>query len=169
MAPPTTALAKSPSRRFARAADRRAAGIAILATLVAGCGSTTPTQSRVTLRPAPGPSAAPSPDSATGEVSLDQRGDRITGTVRVSGLQPDSRHAWSIQGPQGGCAPIDQPANTAVLLRDLVADGQGVVSMRLDVIAHVQVLARGYDIAIYAGASPPIGAGAVNMLLCGDI
>ena len=88
----------------------------------------------------------------------------------VSGLQPGSHHAWSIQGPLGGCAAIDQPANTAVLLRDLVADRHGFASMRLDVIVHVQVLARGYDIAVYSGSSPPMGAVTSNspMLLCGD-
>jgi hypothetical protein len=123
------------------------------------------------LRPALASGSVPSSASASGEASLGQRGDRITGTVWVSGLQPGSRHAWGIQGPLGGCAPIDQPANTALLFRDLVADRQGVASMRLDAIVHEQVLTRGYDIAVYAGSSPPIGAMTKNstMVLCGDM
>ncbi len=89
----------------------------------------------------------------------------------VSGLQPGSRYAWNIQGPLGGCAPINQPANTALQFRDLVADPQGVASMHFDVVVHEQILARGYDIAVFSRPSPPIGAVTRNspMLLCGNI
>jgi hypothetical protein len=109
--------------------------------------------------------------AGAGEASVAQHGDRISGSVSVSGLAAGSRHALSIQGPFGGCAPIDQPANTAVLLHDLVANRRGVASLRFDAIAHEQVLARGYDIAVYQDPHAPISAVAKSdpMVLCGDI
>jgi len=125
------------------------------------------------LHPAAGSTAAAAAASEGGQVSLRQQGDRITGALQVTGLTPDSRHAWSIQGPAGGCAPSQQPANIALLFRDLVADGRGAASMRIDVIVHEPVLAHGYDVAVYRGPMPPqtmITALPSNpLLLCGDI
>ncbi len=138
---------------------------------LAACGSTAATHSTVALRAAPGTNLAARASPVAGEASVGQQGDRITGSVWVGGLVPGSRHAVSIQGPLGGCAPIDQPANLAVLLHDLVANRRGVASLRFDAIAHEQVLAKGYDIAVYADPYPPINAVAKSdpMLLCGDI
>lgn len=143
----------------------------VLTVMLAGCGSTGARDSRVALRPLPGASVAAGMGHATGSVTVGQQGDRVSGSVVVGGLVPGSRHAWVIQGPLGGCAPIDQPANLAVLLHDIVADRQGVASARFAAIAHEQVVSRGYDVAVYLGAAPPITPLMKGdpMVLCGDL
>ena len=152
-------------------AARLAVAGLLLALTLAACGSTGASDSQVALRPFPGVSAAAGMAHATGEVTVGQHGDQISGSVQVGGLVPGSRHAWVIQGPLGGCAPIDQPANLAVLLHDFVANGQGSATMGFAAIAHEQVVSRGYDVAVYLQPKAPITPLMKSdpMVLCGDL
>lgn len=126
-------------------------------------------QSTVVLSAPPGSHTADLP--ASGRASLRQLGDRVTGSVFILGLAPDSRHAWAIQGPFGGCAPIDQPANTTLVLHDLAANSAGAVAVQLDAMVHAPLASGGYDIAVYADPQQPLTVAqhSNRMLLCGDI
>jgi hypothetical protein len=155
--------------RRLRARGPAAAGAALASLALVACGMATPVASHVTLSPAPGSGAVGR--SVAGEASLRQFGERISGSLRVSGLAPRSRHGLSIQGPFGGCAPIDQPANMALRLQDLVANGNGIATVRFDHVVHERLITAGYDIAVYGGPGVPVNlsSGSDPMLLCGDI
>ena len=153
---------------------RPIATLALLGAVAVGlsaCASDTAVQSTVALSHPPGVRAVAGEASASGEASLRQLGDRVTGSVSVRGLLPGSRHAWSIQGPFGGCAPIDQPANTTLVLHDLQANGEGVAATRLNVAVHAPLASGGYDIAVFSGPQPPrtVAQKSNPMVLCGDI
>jgi hypothetical protein len=126
------------------------------------------------------------PSHAHGSARLTQRGDRLSGTVEISGLAPNSRHAEHLHGPDGACSPSSKMTpNMAVVLPDLVADGSGKAVTRFHFTVHEQVVAPGYFIMVHAKPTPPSQRGQIGSapaspafmqalssdpgILCGDV
>lgn len=96
------------------------------------------------------------PTSAHGVADLTQSGDRLTGTVRVWGLEPGSRHAEHLHGPDGACAPSSKMTpNMAVVLPDLEANAKGTAVAKIDLTVHQEVLGSGYFIMVHEKPTPP--------------
>ena len=164
---------------------RPAAALALAATaaalLVAGCGgsSDSPTTASVSLKPVeamegmqgmskqemesmPGmqPTKGPTgmlmvPSDAHGTARLEQKGDKLTGTIAVAGLEPNSRHAEHLHGPDGSCKPSEMVTNMAVVLPDLVATSKGEATAKVDFTVHQQVVEPGYFIMVHEEPTPP--------------
>jgi hypothetical protein len=183
--------------------------IAATALLVAGCGgsSGSPKSASVTLKPVEAMSSMPgmkegesmagmktekgptgmlmAPSSAHGKASLRQEGDRLTGTVNVSGLEPNSRHAEHLHGPDGSCEPKKMVTNMAVVLPDLVADSKGEATAKFDFTVHQQVVGPGFFIMVHQRPTPAAERGQIGTapaspafmqalstdpgILCGDV
>lgn len=123
--------------------------------------------------------------SAEGQAELQQKGDKLTGTITVSGLEPGSDHAEHLHGPDGTCEPKKMVSNMAVVLPDLKADAKGVASTSFEFTVHQQVVEPGYFIMVHAEGTPAaerdqIGAAPASPafmqalsknpgILCGDV
>jgi hypothetical protein len=123
--------------------------------------------------------------SAEGHASLEQDGDKLTGTITVSGLEPGSDHAEHLHGPDGTCEPKKMVSNMAVVLPDLKADAKGVATTSFEFTVHQQVVEPGYFIMVHAEGTPAaernqIGAAPASPafmqalsknpgILCGDV
>lgn len=189
-----------------------AAAVALVALAVAGCGGSSSSSSSagVTLKalePATmkGMSAsemeatdkedsessqaeggmAMAPTNAHGTAELEQKGDKLTGTITVSGLEPNSDHAEHLHGPDGSCEPKKMVGNMAVVLPDLEANSKGEATAKVDFTVHQQVVEPGYFIMVHEEPTPPserdqIGAAPASPafmqalsknpgILCGDV
>jgi hypothetical protein len=157
-----------------------AAAAALAAFAVAGCGgsSDSTTSASVTLNPVEPmssmkgmsqkemesmpemePTEAPTgmlmaPSDAHGTAELEQKGDKLTGTITVSGLAPGSRHAEHLHGPDGSCEPKKMVPNMAVVLPDLEADSKGEATAKVDFTVHQQVVEPGYFIMVHEQPTP---------------
>jgi CHRD domain len=125
------------------------------------------------------------PSNAEGHASLEQKGDKLTGTITVSGLEPDSDHAEHLHGPDGTCEPKKMVSNMAVVLPDLKANSKGVATTHFEFTVHQQVVEPGYFIMVHAEGTPAaernqIGAAPASPafmqalsknpgILCGDV
>jgi CHRD domain len=123
--------------------------------------------------------------SAEGHASLEQDGDKLTGTITVSGLEPNSDHAEHLHGPDGTCEPKKMVSNMAVVLPDLKANAKGVASTSFEFTVHQQVVEPGYFIMVHEEGTPAaernqIGAAPASPafmqalsknpgILCGDV
>jgi hypothetical protein len=123
--------------------------------------------------------------NAEGHASLEQKGDKLTGTITVSGLEPGSDHAEHLHGPDGTCEPKKMVSNMAVVLPDLKADAKGVATTSFEFTVHQQVVEPGYFIMVHAEGTPAaernqIGAAPASPafmqalsknpgILCGDV
>ncbi len=123
--------------------------------------------------------------SADGHAELEQKGDKLSGTITVSGLEPNSDHAEHLHGPDGTCEPKKMVSNMAVVLPDLKADAKGVASTSFEFTVHQQVVEPGYFIMVHAEGTPAaerdqIGAAPASPafmqalsknpgILCGDV
>jgi hypothetical protein len=189
-----------------------AAAAALVALAVAGCGgsSSSSTAASVSLKPVeameasmngmaksemesmPGmePTEGPTgmlmaPSSAHGSATLEQKGDKLTGTITVAGLEPGSDHAEHLHGPDGSCEPKKMVSNMAVVLPDLKANAKGVATAKVDFTVHQQVVEPGYFIMVHEEPTPAaerdqIGAAPASPafmqalsknpgILCGDV
>ncbi|HVW48390.1 MAG TPA: hypothetical protein VHA76_15145 [Solirubrobacterales bacterium] len=189
-----------------------AAAAATAAVAIAGCGgsSSSSTAASVTLKPIeamnasmegmskkemesmPGmePTEGPTgmlmaPSSAHGSAELEQDGDKLTGTITVTGLEPNSDHAEHLHGPDGSCEPKKMVSNMAVVLPDLKANAKGEATAKVDFTVHQQVVEPGYFIMVHEEPTPPaerdqIGAAPASPafmqalsknpgILCGDV
>ena len=125
------------------------------------------------------------PSNAHGSAELEQKGDKLTGTITVSGLQPNSRHAEHLHGPDGSCEPKKMVSNMAVVLPDLKANSKGEATAHFEFTVHQQVVEPGYFIMVHAEGTPAaerdqIGAAPASPafmqalsknpgILCGDV
>ena len=125
------------------------------------------------------------PSDAHGTATLEQKGDKLTGTITVSGLEPNSDHAEHLHGPDGSCEPAKMVSNMAVVLPDLKADSKGVATAKVDFTVHQQVVEKGYFIMVHEEPTPAaerdqIGAAPASPafmqalsknpgILCGDV
>jgi hypothetical protein len=159
--------------RYRLAAPTAAAVAAAIA--IAGCGSSeSPTNSSIALKPvvAMGSMAGSegmkmgtekaasgmlmAPSNAQGTARLTQRGDHLTGMVKVWGLAPDSGHAEHLHGPDGACSPGSKMTpNMAVVLPDLKANAKGVATQKIDLTVHQKVVEKGYFIMVHEKPTPP--------------
>lgn len=122
---------------------------------------------------------------AEGHASLEQKGDKLIGSVTVSGLEPNSDHAEHLHGPDGTCEPKKMVSNMAVVLPDLKANSKGVASTHFEFTVHQQVVEPGYFIMVHEEGTPAaernqIGAAPASPafmqalsknpgILCGDV
>jgi hypothetical protein len=158
-----------------------AAAVAVAAVAVAGCGgsSSSPTTASVTLKPVestssmqgmskqemesmPGmePTEGPTgmlmaPSDAHGTATFEQKGDKLTGTVTVDGLEPGSDHAEHLHGPDGSCEPKKMVSNMAVVLPDLKANAKGEATAKVDFTVHQDVVEKGYFVMVHEEGTPP--------------
>ncbi len=125
------------------------------------------------------------PSDAHGSASLEQKGDKLTGTITVSGLEPNSDHAEHLHGPDGSCEPAKMVSNMAVVLPDLKANSKGVATAKVNFTVHQDVVEKGYFIMVHEEGTPPaerdqIGAAPASPafmqalsknpgILCGDV
>ena len=123
--------------------------------------------------------------NAKGDATLEQDGDKLTGTITVSGLEPGSDHAEHLHGPDGTCEPKKMVSNMAVVLPDLKANAKGVATTSFEFTVHQQVVEPGYFIMVHAEGTPAaernqIGAAPASPafmqalsknpgILCGDV
>lgn len=184
---------------------------ALAVVTVAGCGgsSSSPTTANVTLKPVepmssmqgmskkemesmPGmePTEGPTgmlmaPSDAHGSATFEQKGDKLTGTITVAGLEPNSRHAEHLHGPDGSCEPKKMVSNMAVVLPDLDANSKGEATAKVDFTVHQDVVEKGYFVMVHEEPTPPaerdqIGAAPASPafmqalsknpgILCGDV
>ncbi len=184
---------------------------ALVAVIVAGCGgsSGSGTTASVSLKPIepmesmqgmspkemesmPGmePTEAPTgmlmaPSDAHGSAELEQKGDKLTGTITVTGLEPNSDHAEHLHGPDGSCEPKKMVTNMAVVLPDLKANSKGEATAKVDFTVHQKVVEPGYFIMVHEEPTPAaqrsqIGAAPASPafmqafgknpgILCGDV
>lgn len=184
---------------------------ALAVVTVAGCGgsSSSPTTANVTLKPVepmssmqgmskkemesmPGmePTEGPTgmlmaPSDAHGSATFEQKGDKLTGTITVEGLEPNSRHAEHLHGPDGSCEPKKMVSNMAVVLPDLDANSKGEATAKVDFTVHQDVVEKGYFVMVHEEPTPPaerdqIGAAPASPafmqalsknpgILCGDV
>jgi hypothetical protein len=157
-----------------------AAATALAVVAVAGCGgsSSSPATASVSLKPVeptssmdgmskeemeamPGtePSEGPTgmlmaPSSAHGTATLEQDGDKLTATIKVSGLRPNSDHAEHLHGPDGSCEPKRMVTNMAVVLPDLKANSKGEATAKVDFTVHQDVVEKGYFIMVHEDPTP---------------
>jgi hypothetical protein len=184
--------------------------VALAAIVVAGCGGSSDSASSaaVSLKPVEsmkgmsgaemegmsGAEAEPTegptgmlmaPSSASGSAELEQKGDKLTGTITVTGLEPNSDHAEHLHGPDGSCEPKKMVSNMAVVLPDLKANVKGEATAKVDFTVHQQVVEPGYFIMVHEEGTPPaerdqIGAAPASPafmqalsknpgILCGDV
>ncbi len=94
------------------------------------------------------------PSSAHGTAELEQNGDKLTGTITVSGLEPNSEHAEHLHGPDGSCEPKKMVTNMAVVLPDLKANSKGEATAKVDFTVHQQVVEPGYFIMVHKEPTP---------------
>ncbi|MGA8745964.1 MAG: hypothetical protein WB507_08870 [Solirubrobacterales bacterium] len=151
-----------------------AVGAVATAIAIAGCGSSSPNNASVTLKPVEAmgsmsasemkhmaPMKAESgmllaPSNAHGTVSLTQKGDQLTGLIKVWGLVPNSRHAEHLHGPDGACSPGSKMTpNMAVVLPDLVANAKGEATQKISLTVHQDVVENGYFIMVHQKPTPP--------------
>ena len=91
------------------------------------------------------------PDGPRGSIDLVQRGERISGTIRLEGLDPGSAHAAHLHGAPGGqfsCAGERTPAHL-INFPDLVADDAGVAELSLDITAPAATLRPGTYVMVH--------------------
>lgn len=93
--------------------------------------------------------------SAHGTAELEQKGDKLTGTITVSGLEPNSAHAEHLHGPDGSCEPKKMVTNMAVVLPDLKANSKGVATTHFEFTVHQKVVEPGYFIMVHKEPTPP--------------
>ena len=187
-----------------------AAVAALLAVVVAGCGgsSSSATDAGVVLKPiesgsmegmsssemesmeagetTEGPTGMlMAPSNAHGTAELEQKGDKLTGTITVTGLEPNSSHAEHLHGPDGSCEPKKMVSNMAVVLPDLEANAKGEATAKVNFTVHQKVVEPGYFIMVQEEPTPPaeknqIGAAPASPafmqalsknpgILCGDV
>jgi hypothetical protein len=123
--------------------------------------------------------------NAKGQATLEQKGDKLIGTVTVTGLEPNSDHAEHLHGPDGTCEPKKMVSNMAVVLPDLKANAKGEAKTHFEFTVHQQVVEPGYFIMVHAEGTPAaernqIGAAPASPafmqalsknpgILCGDV
>ena len=147
----------------------------VIAVAVAGCGGSSSSDSSASLAlkpveamkgmkegesmPGMDPKQGPTgmlmaPSSAHGTANLEQNGDKLTGTITVSGLEPNSSHAEHLHGPDGSCEPKKMVTNMAVVLPDLNANGKGTARAKVDFTVHQKVVEPGYFIMVHEEGTP---------------
>jgi hypothetical protein len=157
-----------------------AAAMALAVVAVAGCGgsSSTSTTASVTLKPIestssmqgmskeemesmPGmePTEGPTgmlmaPSDAHGTATFEQKGDKLTGTITVDGLEPNSDHAEHLHGPDGSCEPKKMVSNMAVVLPDLKANAKGEATAKVNFTVHQDVVEKGYFVMVHEEPTP---------------
>ena len=94
------------------------------------------------------------PSDAEGSAELEQKGDKLTGTITVSGLEPNSDHAEHLHGPDGSCEPKKMVTNMAVVLPDLKANSNGEATVHFDFTVHQDVVEKGYFIMVHKEPTP---------------
>jgi CHRD domain len=136
--------------------------------------------------PTEGPTGMPmAPSEAHGTATLEQKGDKLTGTITVTGLKPNSDHAEHLHGPDGSCEPKKMVSNMAVVLPDLEANSKGEATAKVDFTVHQKVVEPGYFIMVHEEPTPAsekdqIGAAPASPafmqalsknpgILCGDV
>ena len=98
----------------------------------------------------------------TGDARLRQKRRSLRGRVTVTGLEPGSAHDWHLIGPRGRCDR--QVSRFAVSPPDdLVADANGVASVKLRERVPESVVRRGYYLLVQqydsTGVPPPDDGG----------
>ncbi len=150
------------------------AGAIAVAIAIVGCGSSSPKNASVALKPVEAmgsmsasamkhmaPMKAESgmllaPSNAHGTAHLTQKGDHLTGLIEVSGLVPNSLHAEHLHGPGGACSPGSKMTpNMAVVLPDLAANSKGVATQKINLTVHQEVVEKGYFIMVHEKPTPP--------------
>jgi hypothetical protein len=95
------------------------------------------------------------PSDAHGTATFEQKGDKLTGTITVDGLEPNSRHAEHLHGPDGSCEPKKMVSNMAVVLPDLDANAKGEATAEVDFTVHQDVVEKGYFVMVHEEPTPP--------------
>jgi hypothetical protein len=95
------------------------------------------------------------PSHAHGTAELAQKGDKLTGTITVTGLEPNSSHAEHLHGPDGSCEPKKMVSNMAVVLPDLEANAKGEATAEVNFTVHQKVVEPGYFIMVHEEPTPP--------------
>jgi hypothetical protein len=125
------------------------------------------------------------PSDAHGTATFEQKGDKLTGTITVKGLKPNSEHAEHLHGPDGSCEPKKMVTNMAVVLPDLKANSKGEATAKVNFTVHQDVVEKGYFVMVHEEPTPPaerdqIGAAPASPafmqalsknpgILCGDV
>ncbi len=94
------------------------------------------------------------PTTAHGTAELEQKGDQLTGTITVTGLEPNSSHAEHLHGPDGSCEPKKMVSNMAVVLPDLEANAKGEATAKVNFTVHQKVVEPGYFIMVHEEPTP---------------
>jgi hypothetical protein len=92
--------------------------------------------------------------TAHGTAELTQKGDKLTGTITVTGLEPNSSHAEHLHGPDGTCEPKKMVSNMAVVLPDLEANAKGEATAKVNFTVHQKVVEPGYFIMVHEEPTP---------------
>ena len=72
----------------------------------------------------------------TGTAELSQDGTTVSGTIRLSGFEPNSSHAMHLHGEAEGnfgCSEEDRTTNHLIDFPDLVADADGNVEAEIEI------------------------------------
>jgi hypothetical protein len=94
------------------------------------------------------------PSNAHGTAELEQKGDKLSGTITVSGLEPNTDHAEHLHGPDGSCEPKKMVSNMAVVLPDLKANSKGEATVHFNFTVHQDVVEKGYFIMVHKEPTP---------------
>jgi hypothetical protein len=125
------------------------------------------------------------PSNAHGTAELEQKGDKLSGTITVSGLEPNTDHAEHLHGPDGSCEPKKMVSNMAVVLPDLKANSKGEATVHFNFTVHQDVVEKGYFIMVHKEPTPASEADQIGTapasptfmqalsknpgILCGDV
>jgi hypothetical protein len=88
---------------------------------------------------------------------------RLRGRVLVWGLEPNTRHAVHFHGPDSACG---EKADPVAIHPDLVADGDGTASARVDIRTPTNVLGPGFYYNVHA---EPSTVADNPEIACGDV
>ena len=135
-----------------RGAALAALAAATLALGLAGCGDDDADTGEGDEETTAIPFSSIADSGASGQVSLTQDGDRVSGTIELDGLEPGTAHAMHVHGVAGedhGCAEPERTAEHLIDLPDLLADDDGVGRIEIDVESPLQAIRSGTYIMVH--------------------
>ncbi len=89
----------------------------------------------------------------TGSAELSQDGDQVTGSIELSGFEPNTAHAMHLHGEAEGtfgCAEEDRTSNHLIDFPDLEADADGNVKADVSIEAAEGTLREGTYVMVHA-------------------
>lgn len=109
------------------------------------------------------PLASNGASKVQGVAFFEQRGERLTGSVVVWGLEPGSEHAVHFHGPSSRCGTKADPVAAH---NDLKANGEGVAHATVEVATGYDLLSGGFYYNLHKG---PTSLEKNPEIACGDI